>query len=567
MNYLDSFNFWKDDEFFDDETRSELFNLEKTNNQKEIEERFYKNLEFGTGGLRGIMGAGTNRLNKYTVGIATYGLGLYLINRFGKDKCSKMGVAIGFDTRNNSKFFAKVTANVLTSLGIKAHLLSESRPTPMLSFCVNYLGALAGVVITASHNPKEYNGYKVYDEHGGQITVEQAKDVLNSINSVKSVKDINFNGNAELINTLELTSEFVNTVIKESRYENKKAKEKVKIVYTPLHGSGRVPVTNILDKDGFTNVVNVLSQSVDDGDFPTVISPNPEDKRALKMGIELAIKENADIVLGTDPDCDRVGVAVNTNNGFTLLSGNQVGALLVDFVLQNTDLKNVKNPAIIKTVVTSELGAEIAKSKNVNVFTTLTGFKFIGEKITEFERARLSGDETRDFTFIMGYEESYGYLAGTHARDKDAVVSSMLICEMTAKLKSEGKTLIDRLNELYEEFGYYLDSLDSFTLEGKEGLEKIKTIMQSLRKNECVFEKDEIVTDYLQGVKAEENFGALPKSDVLKYTLSDGSWVTVRPSGTEPKIKIYYSVKSKDKKDGEIRLQNLKTTILKATNL
>ncbi len=567
MNYLNVFNFWKNDEFFDESTRKELSSLDEIKDKKEIEERFYKNLEFGTGGLRGIMGAGTNRMNTYTVGIATYGLGLYLLNRFGKEKCRENGVAIGFDTRNNSKAFAQVTANVLSSLGIKALLLSDCRPTPMLSFCVKNLGALAGVVITASHNPKEYNGYKVYDEFGGQITVEQAKDVLSYINSVTDVKAVPFEGNLELVKIIDETDEFLNAVIKESRYFNTEAKENVKIVYTPLHGSGRIPVTNILKKDGFSNVISVLEQSVDDGDFPTVISPNPEDKRALKMGIELAIKENADIVIGTDPDCDRVGVAVKTSDGFTLLSGNQVGALLVDFVLRNTDLKKVKNPAIIKTVVTSELGAEIAKSLNASVFTTLTGFKFIGEKITQFEKARQAKDDKRDFTFVMGYEESYGYLSGTHARDKDAVVSSMLICEMTAKLKSEGKTLLDRLNELYNEFGYYLDYLDSFTLEGKDGLERIKNIMLSLRKNEYVFEKDEIVTDYSVGVEAESGFGYLPKSDVLKYTLLDGSWVTVRPSGTEPKIKIYYSVKSKDKIEGEARLQDLKSIILKATNL
>ncbi len=557
-NYLEAFNEWKTNEFFDQETRKELSLL---TDEKEIEDRFYCDLEFGTGGLRGIMGAGTNRMNKYTVGKATYGLGRYLLDTFGKEKCKEKGVAIGCDTRNNSRYFAKISADILSGMGIKVYLHSEARPTPMLSFSVKYVGALAGIVLTASHNPKEYNGYKVYDEHGCQLTTEPAKKLLSVINGINDIKTVPFNGDESLIEIVDHTDAFVDEVLKQARLMGAEAKKNLHIVYTPLHGTGRVPVLEALAKDGFTRVDTVEAQCTEDGNFPTVVSPNPEDRRALTLGIEQAEKCGADLVFGTDPDCDRVGIAVKTSDGYRLMTGNQVGALLVDYVLSNTNMSAVKKAAVIKTVVTSELGAEIARSYGANIFTTLTGFKFIGEKITQFESAKKDNDELRNYTYLFGYEESYGYLCGTHAQDKDAVVSSMLICELAALCKSQGKTLIDKMNELYEKFGYYKDALDSFTLKGKDGLEQIKSMMVQLRSDGSPFSEKADVQDFSTGVPAEEGFGSLPKSDVLKYIFSDSSWVAIRPSGTEPKIKIYYSIKEQNREKAEERLEIVKSEI------
>ena len=557
-NYLEAFNEWKTNPFFDEETRNELSSL---TDEKEIEDRFYCDLEFGTGGLRGIMGAGTNRMNKYTVGKATYGLGLYLIDTFGKDVCLEKGVCIGCDTRNNSRYFAKISADILSGMGIKVYLHSEARPTPMLSFSVKHVGALAGIVLTASHNPKEYNGYKVYDEHGCQLTTKPAKKLLSVINGISDIKTVPIDGNDSLIETVDYTNVFVDEVLKQSRLSDAEAKKNLHIVYTPLHGSGRVPVLNALEKSGFTNIETVKAQCTEDGNFPTVVSPNPEDRRALTLGIEQAEKCSADLVFGTDPDCDRVGIAVKTNDGYELMTGNQVGALLVDYVLSNTDMSSVKKAAVIKTVVTSELGAEIARSYGANIFTTLTGFKFIGEKITQFQEAKEKGDELCDYTYLFGYEESYGYLCGTHAQDKDAVVSSMLICELAAKCKAQGKTLMDKMNELYAKYGYYKDALDSFTLKGKDGLEQIKSMMIQLRNEGSPFADKAEVQDFSTGIKAEEGFGSLPKSDVLKYIFDDGSWVAIRPSGTEPKIKIYYSIKETDRSKAEKRLETVRNEI------
>ncbi len=425
---------------------------------------------------------------------------------------------------------------------------------------MKFWGAVAGIVITASHNPKEYNGYKVYDEYGCQLVPSQAKQVIAFVDAVTDYHSINFEGNPNLITMADVTDNFINAVRKQSRYSDKDAKEKLYVVYTPLHGTGSVPVQRSLRLDGFTQVDNVPEQVVSDGIFPTVVSPNPEDRRALEMGIAQAKRIGADIVLGTDPDCDRIGVAVKTEDGYQLITGNQMGALLMDFVLSNTDLEALHKPAVVKTVVTSELGAEIAKKYGLTVFSTLTGFKFIGEKITQFEQARKENDSTRDYTFVFGYEESYGYLAGTHARDKDAVVSSLLICEMAAYHKTHGKTLLDRMNEIYEEFGYFRDALDSFTLKGKDGVEKISSMMADLRSEGSPFEGTVQVIDYSRPVKAEEGFGYLPTSNVL-YILDDGSWIAVRPSGTEPKIKIYYSIKAADKEVAEKKLLETQDTI------
>lgn len=559
MDYKERYKQWLTDAFFDETTRKELSSL---TDEKEIEDRFYRDLEFGTGGLRGVMGAGTNRMNQYTVGKATAGLGRYLLDTYGAETCKSRGVVIGYDTRNNSELFSRIAANVLSGMGIRVYLHAHARPTPQLSFSVKFRNALAGVVITASHNPKEYNGYKVYDEFGCQLVPSQAKQVIAYVNAVTDYHTINFIGNDALINIDDVTGDFVGAVLKQSRYDNRNAKEDLKIVYTPLHGTGNVPVQKTLGLDGFTQIDVVGEQTDSDGNFPTVVSPNPEDRRALELGIARAKRLDADIVLGTDPDCDRVGIAVKTDDGeYHLMTGNQVGALLMDFILNHTDMSQYRHPSVIKTVVTSELGADIARKHGIAVFSTLTGFKFIGEKITQFEQAKQAGNASRDFDFLFGYEESYGYLAGTHAQDKDAVVSSMLICEMAAEVKAEKQTLVDRMNELYAKYGYYRDALDSFVLKGKEGLERIASMMTKLRQSGTPFEHTAQVIDFRTSVDAEPGFGALPTSNVLKYILEDGSWVAVRPSGTEPKIKIYYSVKGKDEAEAGKKLEKIRSAI------
>lgn len=559
MTYRKIYEQWLKDDFFDEDIREELNHLTE---DKEIEDRFYRDLDFGTGGLRGIMGAGTNRMNKYTIGRATAGLGRFLLAKYSKRECAERGIAVGYDTRNNSRFFAQITADVLTGMGIKVYLEQEARPTPQLSFAVKYLNALAGVVITASHNPKEYNGYKVYDEFGCQLPPLKAKEVIGFVEKVTDYHAINFEPNQELLKIVETTDAFVAEVIKQSRYQKLDAKAALKIVYTPLHGTGLVPVQKVLKESGFSQICIVDSQAVMDGNFPTVFSPNPEDGKALELGIKLAKETDADIVLGTDPDSDRVGIAVKKSNGnYQLMTGNQVGALLTNFILNHTDLNLYPHPAIVKTVVTSDLGAEIARKHKVNVFSTLTGFKFIGEKITQFNEAKKKGDVERDFDFLFGYEESYGYLAGTHARDKDAVVASLMICEMAANAKDKGITLLDEMESIYCEYGYYYDALDSFTLKGKEGIEKIAFIMAELRNGKAPFVNTHQIIDYNSPVEAEHGFGMLPQSNVLKYVLEDGSWIAVRPSGTEPKIKIYYSIKDSTKNLAEIKLKKIQDII------
>lgn len=557
MNYRKKYEEWINDTFFSENIRNELSAL---TDQKEIEDRFYCDLQFGTGGLRGIMGAGTNRMNQYTVGRTTVGLGKYLLDIYGEENCYKRGVVVGYDTRNNSVFFSQVVANVLSGLGIRVYLHSHARPTPQLSFSVTFWNAIAGVVITASHNPREYNGYKIYDEHGCQIVPELARRVMDYVDAVKDYHIIDFAGNAALIFMADVTDNFIMAVIKQSRYCEQKAKADLKVIYTPLHGTGNIPVQKVLRLDGFSQVEAVPEQVVPDGDFPTVISPNPEDYRAFELGIAQAKRTGADIVLGTDPDCDRVGVAVKMPNGeFQRMTGNQIGALLMEFILDNTDLSKISHPAVIKTIVTSELGAEIARKKGVTVFSTLTGFKYIGEKIVQFEQAKEKAIEKESFDFVMGYEESFGYLVGNHAKDKDAVVASLLICEMAAKAKKEGKTLINKIEEIYQEYGYYFDALDTFNLGGKEGTEKISFMMDRLRIKGSLFSGTRSVIDYKMSVNTRQGFGALPASDVLQYILEDGSWVAVRPSGTEPQIKIYYSIKGKDKDEAEKRFENIQT--------
>lgn len=536
MNYKEKYNEWLN--FADESTKAELLAI---TDEKEIEDRFYKDLAFGTGGLRGIMGAGSNRMNIYTVGKATLGLARYLKSKNN----GELSVAIAYDTRNNSQLFAKTTAGVFASQGIKVYIYENIVPVPVLSFTTHYLGCTAGVMITASHNPKEYNGYKVYDSKGCQFCTEDAKNAIEFINEITDYSSIELLDESELITYIgeKELSAFLNEVKKQSLYEEN---SDLKIVYTPLHGTGNIPVRRMLDG---LDVTVVKEQELPDGNFSTVRSPNPEEKDALTIAIEKAKKIGADLVLGTDPDCDRVGVAVKHNDDFVLLTGNQTGALLVKFVLTMKKAWLNEKSTLVKTIVTSELGANIGRSFGLQVEETLTGFKYIGDKINKYEE---SGEQE----FVIGYEESYGYLVGTHARDKDGVVSSMLICQMAAFYKNQGKTLVDGLNEIYDEYGYYLDFLDSFVLKGKDGAEKIGSLMTYFRNaGKSLFDGIDEIIDFSTGIRD------LPKENVLKYIWNDGSWMAVRPSGTEPKIKIYYSIVDPDKENANIRLQEIRNKI------
>jgi len=525
---MTDFEYWLS---LDENTKAEL---EAITDEKELTDRFYKKLEFGTGGMRGVMGAGPNRMNAYTVAKATKGLADYLKASGGSS------VAIAYDSRNNSKAFGYVCAEVLAAAGIKVYLFDTLEPTPVLSFAVRYLKASAGIVVTASHNPKEYNGYKVYDSEGCQLTPVDADELIKYVNAVEYVGDIEKmpldkaveSGIVSYIDSTVL-DEFIKECDALSLYNEK---SDLKIVYTPLHGTGNIPVRRILDR---FDVTIVKEQEMPDGNFSTVRSPNPEEKDALTIAIEKAKEINADIVIGTDPDCDRVGIAVNNGSDFVLFTGNQTGALLMDFILKFRALP--ENPAVVKTIVTSEIGAAIAQKAGCSVVQTLTGFKYIGDKICKWEKDNKYG-------YVFGYEESYGYLAGTHARDKDAVSSSMLIAEMAAYHKLQGRTLVDALDAIYNEFGYYYDCLETVVLKGKEGAEKIKSAMEAFRQGGA---------DALDGLKEVIDYSTgiddLPKENVLRFNFTDGSWAAARPSGTEPKLKMYYSIKGSNKAEAEAR--------------
>ncbi|MGN1420193.1 MAG: phospho-sugar mutase [Eubacterium sp.] len=536
MDYKEKYREWLS--FADEDTRAELLSV---TDEKEIEDRFYKDLAFGTGGLRGVMGAGSNRMNKYTVGKATLGLARYLKSK----NEGEISVALAYDTRNNSQYFAKTAAGIFASQGIKVYIYETVVPVPVLSFTTHYLGCTAGVMITASHNPKEYNGYKVYDSKGCQFCTEDAKNAIGFINDITDYSSIPFTDESELITYIgeKELSAFLGEVKKQSLYEEK---SDLKIVYTPLHGTGNIPVRRMLQG---MDVTVVKEQELPDGDFSTVRSPNPEEKDALTIAIEKAKEIGADLVLGTDPDCDRVGIAVKDGDDYRLFTGNQTGALLVKFVLTMKSAQLNSKSTLVKTIVTSDLGANIGRSFGLNIEETLTGFKYIGDKINRYE-------ETGEREFVIGYEESYGYLVGTHARDKDAVVSSMLICQMAAWYKNQGKTLVDGLNEIYNEYGYFLDYLDSFVLKGKDGAEKIQHLMTYFReKGVNLFDGIESVIDFSTGIRD------LPKENVLKYVFTDGSWMAVRPSGTEPKIKIYYSIVDPSKDNASKRLDSIRKEI------
>ena len=499
----------------------------KNLSEKEIEDSFYRDLEFGTGGLRGVMGLGTNRMNIYTVRRATQGLASEILD-CGADFAEK-GVVIAHDSRNNSREFALEAANVLCANGIKTYLFDSLRPTPELSFAVRYLGCAMGIVITASHNPKEYNGYKVYGEDGGQIPPGVADKIIKYIDNTDIFDGVKLCENPKInIIGKEVDSAYIKAVKEQSL--GTKIPADFKVVYTPLHGSGNIPVRRILAETGVKNVFTVPEQEKPDGNFPTVKSPNPENSEAFDIAIEYAKKQSADLVFGTDPDSDRIGVVVKTSDGeYKVLNGNQTGCLLLEYILRKEKENGTlpENGAVVKTIVTSELVRRIADDYGIITLDVLTGFKFIGEKIKEFEN---SGEHS----FVFGLEESFGYLKGTYARDKDAVVAAMLICEAAADYKQRGMTLYDGLMELYEKYGFCAQKLKTLTLSGIDGSEKIQEMMHKFRNGNMPFEVTQKL-DYKDGLNG------LLKSDVLKFILPNG-WFAVRPSGTEPKIKFYFEV-------------------------
>ena len=516
----------------DDATRQQLKQMTKA----EIEDSFYRDLEFGTGGLRGVMGAGTNRMNIYTVRQATQGLANEL-KTHGAAFCAR-GVVIAYDSRNHSAEFAMECVKVLSANGILAYLFDSLRPTPMLSFAVRHLNCARGIVITASHNPKEYNGYKVYGEDGGQIPPDTAAIILDSIEKTDIFDGVKVDENPDYRSIGKTVDDAYIRAVKQQTM-GIAIPDDLKIIYTPLHGSGNLPVRRILDEIGAKNVFVVPEQELPDGNFTTVKSPNPENIEAFDIAIDYAKKMNADLVFGTDPDSDRIGVAVRKSDGsYFVLTGNQTGTLLCEFILRNMQKKETlsKNDVVIKTIVTSEMLRAVTDRYGVTLCDVLTGFKFIGEKIKEFEE---NGNLQR---FIFGLEESYGYLKGTYARDKDAVVASMLVCEMAADYFKQGMTLYDGLTALYQTYGCYLEKLKTVTLTGNEGAAAIQTMMDGFRSHPP---KEIAGYNVLRVLDYQTGIDGLPKSNVLKYVFENG-WFAVRPSGTEPKIKFYFGVRADD---------------------
>lgn len=520
----------------DKTTETELKSIE--NNEKEITDRFYCDLKFGTGGLRGKLGAGTNRMNVYTVGRATRGLAAYI----NKTASGNKSVVIAYDSRNMSRKFAFLAADIFSEAGVKAYIFNTIMPTPVLSFAVRYLKTSAGIVITASHNPKEYNGYKVYNEKGCQITDGAAKDILSEIENCGYFDKIH--PYRSIIEVLDDTipREFLKEIRKYSLF-SLRGINTPKIVYTPLNGTGNILVREILKNVEIKDVTVVPDQEKPDGNFPTCPYPNPEEKAALKLAVELADKKTADLVLATDPDADRVGIAVKTKNGYQLLNGNETGVLMENYIF-SLRKKTDKTPVFVKTIVTSDMSGDIAKAYGAEVKEVLTGFKYIGETIDQL---------TSDEQYVFGMEESYGYLVGTHARDKDAVSAAMIIAEMTAYYASQNKSLTEKLNELYEKYGYYKTALLSLAFLGKEGKAEMDEIVAELRKNpwQTICGEKVTVKDYLTGLNG------LPKSNVLAFAGKNVK-ITVRPSGTEPKLKIYFQTKADSEQNAEILLQKLK---------
>jgi len=556
MDYMEKYRMWIEDPYFDEQTKLELKNL---NDEKEIEDRFFKDLEFGTAGLRGKIGAGTNRMNVYTVSLATQGLAATISKR--GEQAKKRGVAIAYDVRMFSDKFAEIAARVLAANGIKVFLFDDIRPTPMLSYTIRKLGTISGIVITASHNPKDYNGYKVYWEEGSQILDEIADEILSEISAIghyKNVKMMDFDEAIEkgLIEILgkeiddQYTREILNMAINDEGID-----KDIKIVYTPLNGTGNKPVRRVLKERGFTQVIVVPEQENPDPTFATVGFPNPEDTKAFKYARELGLKEKADLLLATDPDSDRVAVGVlNQDGDYTYLNGNQTGALLVNYIITQRHKKQdlPQNAAIVKSIVTGDLGKAVASKYGVATFETLTGFKNICAKANEW-------DVTGEYSFIFGYEESIGYVYLDLVRDKDAIVSSMLIAEMAGYYKNIGKTLLDVLEDMYHEYGYYSEKQISIVLEGIEGQYRIKRMMDDIRHQPIMSIGEMMLKETIDYLRDETDAG---KSNVLRYFLDDGSWYAVRPSGTEPKIKLYIYTIGKSKEEALEKINLIEKVVL-----
>lgn len=569
MDYREVYRQWCEDPYFDAETRAELSAL---TDEKEIEDRFYRQLEFGTGGLRGVIGAGANRMNIYTVRQATQGLANYIVSQNGQEK----GVAIAYDSRRMSPEFAEEAALCLNANGIKAWVFPSLRPTPELSFAVRKLGCTAGIVITASHNPREYNGYKVYWEDGAQITPPHDKNILaqvaevTELSQVKSMKkqEAEAQGLYRMIGP-EMDDAYMEELKKQSIHPEliPQAAKELKIVYTPLHGAGNLPVRRVLKELGFTQVYVVKEQELPDGNFPTVSYPNPESEEAWELALKLAGEAEADLVLATDPDADRLGVYCRdqTSGEYINFTGNMSGMLIAEYILRErtADGTMPENPALVETIVTTDMAKAVAGAYGVKLFEVLTGFKYIGELIKRFE-------EQNSCQYVFGLEESYGCLAGTYARDKDACVAVMMLCEAAAYYKTQGKTLWDAMVEMYEKYGYYKEGLATMTLKGIDGAAKIQEIMDCMRREPKLslggFEVL-AVRDYQADTRKDMKSGevtaaGLPRSNVLYYELSENAWCCVRPSGTEPKIKFYFGVKGTSLADAEQKLERLKADLL-----
>lgn len=570
MDYMDTYKFWCENDYFDAKTKEELLAIK--NDEKEIKERFYRDLEFGTGGLRGIIGAGTNRMNLYTVRKATQGLANFIIKEGGQDK----GVAIAYDSRRMSIEFSEEVALCLCANGIKAYRFESLRPTPEVSFALRELGCIAGVNITASHNPAEYNGYKVYWEDGAQITPPKDTEIINEVNAVTDWNTVKIMSREEAVEKglyhvigKEIDDKYMEALKKLIVMPElvKEVGKTLKIVYTPLHGTGNLPVRRILKEIGFENVYVVKEQELPDGDFPTVVSPNPENASAFELALKLADEVGADLVLATDPDADRLGVYAkdSTTGEYKSFTGNMSGMIICEYLLSMKQAKNeLKDDSfIVKTIVSTNMADKVAEAYNVELKECLTGFKFIGELIKIAE-------DTNHGTYEFGFEESYGCLVGTHARDKDAVVAVMALCEAAAYYHTKGLTLWDQMMEIYKKYGYFREGLETLTLKGIEGAEKIKSMMESIRNNppkklgdyDVVSFRDyacDTITDIATGdVKST----GLRKSNVLYFDLTNDAWVCVRPSGTEPKIKFYIGVKGTSFEDADKLLGTLTESLM-----
>lgn len=568
MDYREKYELWLNSQYIDKETKQELKDIQDI---KEIEDRFYKELEFGTGGLRGIIGAGSNRMNVYTVGKATQGLAEYIL----KNHSNNASVAIAYDSRNMSKEFAETAALTLCANNIKVYLFESLRPTPMLSYTVREIKCKAGIVITASHNPKQYNGYKVYGEDGGQVTDNNAKEILGYIEKIEDFQLVRTMSKEKALSLrlLNIIGEEVDRAyidrVKGLSIRKDLIKEHagdLSIIYTPIHGSGNIPIRRVLGELGYNKLHIVKEQELPDGNFPTAPYPNPEEPQVFHIAMEMGEKIQPDIIFGTDPDCDRIGVVVKDSAGkYRVLTGNQTGVLLTHYILNSMkDLNQLpQNGTVIKTIVTTEMVGKIAEEFNVEVIDVLTGFKYIGEKIKEFE-------EHNNKTYLFGFEESFGYLAGDFVRDKDAVIAAMLVCEMALYYKTKGMNLYEALEELYHKYGYYKESLVSLELQGKEGQEKIAGALEYLRGSMKDYVGEAKIIkfyDYKAGFEKNSLTSKkyaldLPKSNVLKFILEDESWFVVRPSGTEPKMKIYMSVIGDSYEDAEFKGESFKREVM-----